>query len=236
MSAVHLITEYKGAGRLGRHYEAPPLRSRVAAGARSIARAFRPLVSRTWHRYLAPFDQGDLGSCTANAFYGCLATDPFYHPGLIADQHTIQGLYAQATRLDTVPGHWPPTDSGSTGAAACRAGERAGLTSGHRSIFSLNGSLDALGYVGPIMTGITWYDSFDVPIGPGARLDISPNAAPRGGHEVEVSAVDCERRLIRGPQSWGEDWGDHGYWTMSWDTFARLLSERGDVKQPVPLP
>ncbi len=231
---VTRIPEHPGAGRLGRHYEPAPLSAKLAAAARRVTRRARPLVSQVWRRYQAPFDQGDLGSCTANALYGCLVTGPFYQPGLVVDQGMVQALYSAATRLDTVAGHWPPNDSGSTGLAACKAAERMGLIAGHHHIFSLSGSLQALSFTGPLMIGITWYDSFDAPIGPGARLDISPNAESRGGHEVEVTRIDVPNRLIGGPNSWGTGWGDRGYWTMGWATFERLIAEKGDVMQPVP--
>ncbi len=231
---IHL-PERPGAGRLGRHYEPAPLSAKLAAAARRVTRMSKPLVSRTWHRYQAPFDQGDLGSCVLNAFYGCLVTEgPLYTPGLVVTQAMIQSLYAQATRLDTVPGHWPPTDTGTTGLAGCKAGERAGLTGGHHHIFSLNGALQALSHTSPLMLGITWYDSFDAPVGPTARLDISPRAVSRGGHEVQVTQIDTSARLIGGPNSWGDGWGNRGFWSMSWDTFERLIDERGDIVQPVP--
>ena len=55
----------------------------------------------------------------------------------------------------------------------------------------------------------------------------------RGGHEVEIHAIDVERRELRIVQSWGPEWGDHGYCVVSFDTFDRLLEEDGDVIQAV---
>lgn len=220
-------------GRLGRHYEPAPLGAKVAAAARWATRWALPLVTKAWRRSQDPFDQADLGACTANAYYGCLVTEgQAYKPGLIVDQPTIVKLYSAATHLDTVPGHFPPSDTGSTGLAACKAGERMGLSSTHRHLFSLSSTLQTLSHLGSVMIGITWYDSFDIPIGPGARLDISPGAVSRGGHELQANRIDVERRLIGGPNSWSKAWGDGGYWSMGWDTFARLLSERGDVIVP----
>ncbi len=233
MSRVVHIPERPGVGRLGRHWEPAPLSAKVSAAARWATRLARPLISKTWRRTQPPFDQADLGSCTANAYYGCLVTEgQAYRPGLAVGQTAIVSLYSAATRLDTVRGHWPPDDSGSTGLAACRAGERAGLSGGHRHLFSLSSVFQTLSHDGSVMLGITWMDSFDVPVGPGARLDISPQAESRGGHEIQANRIDVERRLIGGPNSWGPDWGDHGYWSMGWDTFERLLSERGDVMVP----
>ncbi len=230
-----LLPERPGAGRLGRHYEPPPLAAKLKAAARWATRAARPLVSRTWRRYQAPFDQGDVGDCVLNAYTGCLVTEgPTYTPGLTVTQTMIQGLYRAATRLDSVPGHWEPDDTGTTGTAGCKAGERAGLTGSHHHIFSVNGALQALSHTGSIMIGITWYDSFDVPVGPAARLDISPNAESRGGHELQANLIDVENRRIGGPNSWGEGWGNRGFWSMGWDTFGRLIDEKGDIVQPVP--
>ena len=33
-------------------------------------------------------------------------------------------------------------------------------------------------------------------------------------------------------QSWGQDWGSHGYCDLTWDTLDRLLHEEGDAITP----
>lgn len=82
-------------------------------------------------------------------------------------------------------------------------------------------------------TGINWYSSFDEP-GRHGLLAIADNAYVRGGHELEILSFDPSAGgMLRGPNSWGTSWGDHGYWEMSLDTFGRLRAEHADVTVPV---
>jgi hypothetical protein len=141
-------------------------------------------------------------------------------------------LYSDATRLDKVPGVYPPDDTGSSGLAAAKAAHKRGWLKAYHHAFSLAQALSSLTR-GPGMMGVNWYDSFDMPVGPKAELTISPDASVRGGHELEVSEIHVDTRMIRGPNSWGEQWGDRGFWSMSWATFERLLSEQGDYLVPV---
>jgi hypothetical protein len=221
-----IVPELPGAGRLGRHVEHDE-RSRSFA-----APAVGPIVSRAWERHCPPFQQGDLGSCTGNALGGVLMTGPFYKPDRIITEEDCVRLYSHATRLDKIPGHYPPEDTGSSGLAVCKAAAKAGLIKSYRHAFALNAVLAALGR-GPLIVGINWYAGFDKPQGDGAQLVIGGGV--RGGHEVELLAIDVERKLVRGPNSWGLDFGDHGYFTMSFATLERLLGEDGDATVPTPL-
>jgi hypothetical protein len=226
--------------RLGRHVNHDPrsLAYQVVAGPRGA------LVSVRHERHIPVLDQGELGSCTGNACEGALGTSPLYEAipadsrarpsaDADADEEQAKDLYSTATMLDEYDGTWPPTDTGSDGLSVAKAAQRAGLISGYTHATSLDAALTAL-QSGPVLTGVSWYSSFDEPARDGT-ISIGRDAFVRGGHEFVVDEIDVERQRVGFTNSWGTSWGVDGRAYMSWDTWARLLKEDGDVTVLVPL-
>lgn len=221
-----LIPERPGAGRLGRHVEHDP-QSR-AFGVSVTMRA--PLVRRSWPLRGKPLNQKKLGSCTTNAL--CHARNAMAKaPARVLVEADAIELYKAATLLDTVPGAYPPHDTGSSGLAACKAAVAAGELGSYQHAFAVGDALSSISVVGPIIIGVNWYEGFDEPQGQRAELVISGSV--RGGHEIALLEIDPVARLVRGPNSWGPDFGDHGWFTMSFATLERLLSEDGDATIPL---
>lgn len=193
------------------------------------------LPDRAMHNRRVPiFDQGQIGSCTGNALAGALCTDPLYITGRDLTETDALTLYERATHVDRVPGVYPPTDTGSSGLGVCKAAKQLGLISAYHHAFSWAAVLSALA-AGPVIAGFGWYDSFDRPAAHGL-ITISPHAQVRGGHETCWIGYDSTTGLIRGTNSWGAGWGDHGYYTLPYTDAQRLLAERGDVTVPQPTP
>jgi hypothetical protein len=219
--------------RLGRHkhWDSRSLAYQV------IPRDPRTLVSVLWAGHNDVLDQGDMGSCTGNSEVNAVATDPVW--GALPSTHVAldEALaikwYERATELDPFPGVMPPDDTGSDGLSACKAAKETGFISGYTHATSLAAMQTAL-QSGPAMLGLNWYDSFDQPASDGT-VEISPNAEVRGGHEVCVRGIDVTRGMFRIVNSWSAEWGDHGYFQMSYATVDRLLHEDGDVTVPLPL-
>jgi hypothetical protein len=207
------------AHRLGRHVRHDPRSWSFQA-----PRADK-VVTTLHERHCAPFDQGDVGSCTGNAEAGLLMTDPLYRKGRVLTEEDAVKLYSQATHLDRVRGIFPPDDTGSSGLAVMKAARQLGYVTRYEHAFGLQPALEAL-VLAPVITGVNWYEGFDRPDGSGT---VSISGEVRGGHEFEVVGVDAEHRTVRACNSWGTAWGDRGYFQFSWDTWDRLLHEQGDV-------
>jgi C1A family cysteine protease len=187
------------------------------------------VLETTLHKRVVPiFDQGNIGSCTGNACAGALGTQP-NTIGNHFDEEVALRLYCEATRLDWHWGHYPPTDTGSSGLAVAKAAKEAGYVRRYNHAFGLDQALRAL-VLAPVITGVSWYEGFDHPDSDGL---VRISGSVRGGHEFCVVGLDVEKKTVRAANSWGTGWGDEGFFEFSWDDWGRLLDERGDVTQLV---
>lgn len=207
--------------RLGRHVVHDP-RSRDYA-----VRAASPLRDVLHKRLVPIYDQGNLGCCTSEAICGGVCTRPLGHH--IRSQRTVKAVYHQETVLDGYAGTWPPDDTGSSSLAAFKAAQARGWISGYRWAFSLNDALAAL-MDGPAIAGIAWREGCDNPDSTGL---VRYTGSVRGGHEICAVGVDVEAKRVRFANSWGDGWGDHGYFDMAFDDLATALADQGDFGQPV---
>jgi hypothetical protein len=215
--------------RLGRHqvHDAlPPERE-------AQVRRATPIRTVQHHELLAPFDQGNLGSCTANAALGCLSTAPYAKSGVHFTEDDAVELYRRETRLDDsqIPGHYEPDDTGSTGPWSMTALEKQGLIKSFRHTRTLSTALRLLD-TGPISIGVTWFNSFFTPDSKGT-LVLDEADGIGGGHQICVTGNDAEGRRIYIRNSWGTGWGLAGHGWLSWADFDDLLADGGDVVQPV---
>jgi hypothetical protein len=212
--------------RLGRHINHDP-RSRNFAATTS-----NKLVSVRHQSIGLPLNQGDIGSCTANALVGFLNTKPNVPAhGPWTEKGAVR-LYGRETADEGQP--YPPNDPGGSGLAVCKAAVELGMISSYRHAFSLEDALSAL-VDGSVITGVNWYQNFDTPsAGPkGYGSLISIAGSVRGGHEFLVDEIDVEDKLVGCMNSWGPTFGLGGRFYMTWDTWGTLLAQQGDVTIPV---
>ena len=217
----------------------PRMRRHVVHDSRSLdyrtgSKAKPPTKASDHKCHVAPWDQGQIGDCTASAGLGLMITEPFWTPTthLYTEVDCVR-FYGMETRLDdsVIPGQYPPQDTGSCGLYMCKTLRKLGLITGYQTATGLNAVLNTL-VDRPVALGTVWMDSMEQPDYHGV-IKISPQAQQVGGHEYEAVGQDPERRLVKIRQSWGEEWGDHGYGYMSWDDLDRLLHLQGDCYTPL---
>ena len=222
---TRIIKERAGAGRLGRHVEHDPRSRAFSAGTSAI-------VTVHHKRHGRAFDQGELGSCTGNSMAGALMTEPLWKKGRLLTEKDAVKLYKAATKLDSIPGQYPPDDTGSSGLAVMKAAVKLGYIAGYAHTFSLEQLLGSLVRT-PGILGINWYASFDDPR-PNGECRLVSSSRIRGGHEVEMVGIDVKAKRVWCYNSWGAHWGGRrdGTFFFSWKTLERLLHEQGDATFP----
>lgn len=201
-----------------------------------------PIQSKHWDRTLPILNQGDLGSCTANAGTGALGTEPYWSrvgrkvvpaDAVAAEQFAVS-LYTAATHVDPWPGSYPPEDTGSSGLAVCKVLRSRGIISGYRWATTAQG-LARLLQDGPVLLGMPWHEAFMEPA-PGGWIEHGDwrRSPVVGGHEVEIVGVevdgrDMTRSVLTLTNSWGVGWADRGFFRMRLSTYMALKD--CDLKQ-----
>jgi len=223
--------------RLGRHQVHDVLDAMPERDAAHLVDIFAPIKTVSHQEFVPPFDQGQVGSCTANAALGTLVTAPFGKRGVVCTEADALSLYELETALDNsqIPGSYPPDDTGSTGPWSMMALEKQGkirsfthTRSAHHALLLLNN--------GPISIGVTWFSSMFTPVQlPSGQpaIHVDPNSGVAGGHQVCIVANDTKNRLVYVRNSWGTGWGDDGHAWLSWADLALLFNDGADCVQPV---
>ena len=210
--------------RLGRHVHHDPRSWNFAA-----PRAAQ-IVSVKHAATGLPLDQGQIGSCTANALCGALDSDPNLSAGTPYDETEAVKVYELETKLEGKP--YPPNDPGGSGLMVCKAAQQMGLITSYQHAFGIQHALEAL-VLRPVITGVNWYDSFDNPDPQTGEVTIAAGATVRGGHEIVADEIDATNKLVWFWNSWGTSWGQGGRFCMSFDTWDQLLQQQGDATVPV---
>jgi len=135
-------------------------------------------------------------------------------------------LYWQAQGVDRAEGRY--FDEGATLLAGAKAVQRMGRIQGYRWAFGLDEVIQTLGYLGPVVLGIPWYESmYEAPDGV-----VSVDGQVAGGHCILARAISLSRQAVMLRNSWGPDWGIGG---DAWVTFAdldKLLRDQGEACIP----
>jgi hypothetical protein len=221
---VHLSERPMVGRRLGRHVNQDS-RSREHPASRA------PKIVSVKHRATGlPLNQGELGSCTANALCGALDSAPDFSGGTPLSEADAIHVYEKETSLEGQP--YPPNDPGGSGLMVCKAAKQLGLISSYKHAFGIQHALEAL-VLRPVITGIKWYTSFDSPDPHTGLVELTPGATVRGGHEILADEIDAPNRLVWFWNSWGTQFGLGGRFCMSFDTWQQLLQDQGDVTVPL---
>jgi hypothetical protein len=202
---------------------------------RALVAEEKPLRSRGW-RVPIWLDQGSEGACVGFSWSHELCAAPVEVEG-ITDEFA-RGIYKEAQKLDEWPGE---NYSGTSVLAGAKAVSGRGYMDEYRWAFGIDDALRALGYQGPVVTGINWYASMFNPR-PSGLLEVSPGGG--GGHAILVRGVALKARLkgenggqpmpvVRLHNSWGKDWGVDGDCWMKVEDYDALLKAGGEVCVPV---
>jgi len=185
-----------------------------------------------------PMDQGNEGACTGFGWSHELLGKPKpANPQQVTARYAREQIYWEAQKIDpwpggAYPGHEAdgPFEEGSSVLAAAKVCQGLGHFKEYRWAFGLDDLILAVGYAGPAVLGIAWYDGM---YEPDAEGYIHPTGEFMGYHCIATTAVSVRTKSFWLPNSWG-DWGpQRGWCRLSFDDMDRLLHEEGEACIPI---
>lgn len=170
-------------------------------------------------------DQGSLGSCVGNGFTHDALAKPNPHKGLT--ETDAVALYHRAQQLDDSPGE---NYEGTSVLAGAKASAERGWLVQYRWATTVDDIVATVGYVGPVVIGVDWYDGM---MDTDAKGYIHATGSVQGGHCILVKGVNVKLKRFTLHQSWGTSWGIGGDCYLSFADMAFLLSRQGEAAVPI---
>lgn len=188
--------------------------------------------SYTW-RCGQHLDQGDEGACVGFSLTHELIARPAEVRGLDA-KFAREQVYWEAQKLDEwAGGSYPgasPQYEGTSVLAGMKVLRKLGYIEEYRWAFGLDDLVMAVGYSGPAVLGVSWYEGMFAPWSCG---HLHVQGQWMGGHAILCKGVSVKDQTFTLHNSWGTGWGDGGDAKISWSEMARLLHEQGEAVIPV---
>lgn len=189
------------------------------------------LVSRKWS--MPPgtpiLDQGNEGACVG---FG-VTNELLYYPVPVRKLDATfarEKIYWVAQRDDPWPGGSyegaSPRYEGTSVLYGIKAAADLGYYTEYRWAVSEKDMALGVGYVGPAIIGVDWYEGMYEPDSSGF---IHPTGDKVGGHCTLIVGINVRDGYYYLHNSWGPSWGDHGRCKISRDDMAKLINDDGEV-------
>lgn len=179
--------------------------------------------SYTW-RCLTYLNQGSEGACVGYSISHEINARPLERR---ITTFLARLLYKEAQKIDEWQGE---AYEGTSILAGMKVSKDLGFFDEYRWAFGIDDLVLALGYKGPTICGVPWFDGmFD----PDANGVLHPTGAIAGGHAILATGVNVTTKMIRLHNSWGQAWGVNGDAYISFADMAILLQQQGEACVPV---
>jgi len=199
---------------------------RAAVGSTKKARSY------TW-RCTEYFDQGAEGACVGFSMTHELAARPSEIKHLSA-KFAREKIYWEAQKNDPWEGgSYPgasPVYEGTSVLAGVKILKELGYIESYKWAFGLDDLVMAVGYCGPAVLGVAWYEGMFSPHTCGY---LHTDGEMAGGHAILCKGVDVKERTFTLHNSWGSSWGTGGDALISWAEMEKLLHEDGEAVIPM---
>ena len=170
-------------------------------------------------------DQGREGACVGFSWAGELSARPRMVNGV--DDAMALRIYKRAQLIDEYPGENYAGTSVLAGAKVC---QELGKITEYRWAFGIDDLIMAVGYKGPAVLGIDWYDSM---YSTNAEGYITLTGRIVGGHAILARGVNVKEEYFILRNSWGPDWGNGGDGKITFADLDTLLKNNGEACIPV---
>jgi hypothetical protein len=174
-------------------------------------------------------DQGQEGACVGFGITHELLYYPVAVRGLDAN-FAREKIYWVAQRDDPWPGGSYPEASpryeGTSVLYGVKAAADLGYYKEYRWATSEKEMCLGVGYLGPAIIGVDWYEGM---FRPNDKGYITPSGDKVGGHCTLIVGVNVREGYYTLHNSWGESWGDHGNAKISRKDMAKLMADNGEI-------
>jgi hypothetical protein len=184
----------------------------------------KPLRSYTW-RCEARLDQGQEGACVGFAWSHDLAARPAVVP--VTEEFAREKIYREAQRIDEWAGE---SYEGTSVLAGAKIVKALGFIKEYRWAFGLQDVLLTLGYAGPVVVGVPWFEKM---METDEQGFIRAEGQLMGHHAILIKQVSFMRNAVKPHNSWGAGWGVGGDCWLSISDLDKLLKQEGEACVPL---